>query len=181
MGSIIGSQLAHNVLDMEIHCCFRNLQVASDLFIAMAIANEAKHVEFPSRESFLTHTLGQPQGYLRRNMPPAGVDGSDYSEQLILGHTLKDVASRPARSARSISASPSELVKMMMRALENSPRMEMSASVPLMPGRRRSIRVTSGLCCRNSAMASTPFAAWAASSMSGWEPMILASPSRKTG
>jgi len=82
---------------------------------------------------------------------------------------------------RALSASASEVVSMMMRASGNWPRMAISVSVPFAPGSRRSIRVTSGRCWRNSASASFASTACATRSMSGCDAMTVLSPSRNTG
>src|SRR5271166_3500929 len=63
--------------------------------------------------------------------------------------------------------SPAYVVKTMIRALGNSLRMAMIASMPLISGICRSMRVMSGWCRRNCSIASRPVAACATNFMSG--------------
>ena len=66
----------------------------------------------------------------------------------------------------------------MIRASGNSWRMATVTSLPLMSDRRRSMRVTSGLCCRKRAIASAPQLAAATSSKSGSVERMAAMPLR---
>ena len=65
-----------------------------------------------------------------------------------------------------------------MRASGNSLRIACTVSVPLMPGSRRSISVTSGRWVRYSARACSPLEASAQTTMSGSSAMMLARPIR---
>lgn len=50
MRPIIGSQLVHQVLDMEVDGGFRNRQLIGDLLVAIPVTNESEHFQFPTRK-----------------------------------------------------------------------------------------------------------------------------------
>src|SRR5258708_15263408 len=62
----------------------------------MTVADQAEHVQFTSREVFLTQMLSEPDGHFGRNMLSAGVDGTNCGEDFILWHALQQVRRRPS-------------------------------------------------------------------------------------
>lgn len=68
-----------------------------------------------------------------------------------------------------------------MRAAGNSERMTEMASMPLMSGMRKSMRVTSGRCRRKDSIASRPVVASPTKLMSDWPLRTAETPSRISG
>jgi len=50
MGPIVGPELIHEILDMEIDGSLRDGQLIGNLFVAMAVSNESKNFQFSRRK-----------------------------------------------------------------------------------------------------------------------------------
>ena len=80
-----------------------------------------------------------------------------------------------------MSSSPSLVVTTMKRASGLVVRIAAIASTPPIPGKRRSMSVTSGLLRRNNSNASSPVPAWATTVMSARALTMAAIPTRMSG
>src|SRR5437016_413760 len=101
MGPIIGLQFVHQVFNVEVNGGLGNRKLIGNLFVAIAIANEAEHLQLPGRKILFSEMFGEAGCHLRWNVSSSGVDRSDYIEQFILRHALEDV-SRSSRSHRPL-------------------------------------------------------------------------------
>jgi hypothetical protein len=50
MRPIVGPELIHEILDVEINGSLRDRQVIGNLFVAMAVSNESKNFQFSRRK-----------------------------------------------------------------------------------------------------------------------------------
>jgi hypothetical protein len=55
---VVRSEFVDEVLNVEVDGCLGNPQSIRDLLVAMAVAYQPEHVQFASREVFLTKMLG---------------------------------------------------------------------------------------------------------------------------
>ena len=55
---IIGPQLVHEVLDVEVNCSLRDCQLIGDLFVAKTVSNEPQHLQLTSRKILFAQMLG---------------------------------------------------------------------------------------------------------------------------
>src|SRR5215475_1691393 len=96
---VIRSQLVHQIFDMKIDGRLRNRQLIRNLFIAIAVSNQAENFEFPIREIIVPQMLSKASGYFRRHVPISAVNRSDHTQHFILRHTFENIAggARPQR------------------------------------------------------------------------------------
>src|SRR5260370_20933599 len=80
MRPIVGSQLVHEVLDVEVNRGLRNREMIFNLLFAMAISNESKNLQLPRRKIVVPQVLGDASRHLGRNMPPARVNRPDHAQ-----------------------------------------------------------------------------------------------------
>jgi hypothetical protein len=78
MRSVIGPQLAHHVLNVEVDSGLCNRQLIRNLLVAITVSNEPEHLQLSSRKIFLAQVLGESRRHLRWNVPTAGVDGTHH-------------------------------------------------------------------------------------------------------
>jgi hypothetical protein len=76
MGSVIGPELAREILDVEIHGSFRNGKLTRYLLIAKPIPNHFQHVYLTRSKFIVNEMLCQSLGDVGRKMPLALVYGS---------------------------------------------------------------------------------------------------------
>src|SRR5260370_11680055 len=89
MRPIVGSQLVHEVLDVEVNRGLRNRELICNLLVAMTIANEPKYLQLPRRKIVLPQVLGNASRYIGRNVPPTGMNPPDHAQQFIFRHALQ--------------------------------------------------------------------------------------------
>src|SRR5262245_43636162 len=94
MRTIVCSQLVDDVLDMKIDGVLGNTESIGYLFVLETVANQLQHFQLSRSEVFFTQMLGQESRHFCRNLPFAGMNGSDHSQQIILRHALENVAGR---------------------------------------------------------------------------------------
>ena len=58
MRPVIGSQLTHQVLDMETDGSLRDYELIGNLFVAIPVSNQLEYLQFASRKIFLAQVLG---------------------------------------------------------------------------------------------------------------------------
>jgi hypothetical protein len=80
MRPIVGSQLVHEVLDVEVNRGLRNRELICNLLVAMAIANESKNLQLPRRKIVVPQVLGNASRYIGRNVPPASMNRPDHAQ-----------------------------------------------------------------------------------------------------
>ena len=71
MRSIVGLQLVDQILDVKIHCCFRDGQLIRNLLIAMTVANQPQDFQFSSGKVFIAQVLSQACRDICGNMASA--------------------------------------------------------------------------------------------------------------
>ncbi|HEX4166184.1 MAG TPA: hypothetical protein VHZ55_11990, partial [Bryobacteraceae bacterium] len=86
MGTIIGPQLVHEILDVEIDGGLRNGQMIGNLFVTVAVSNEPKDFQFSGRKIVVAQMLGKAGGYFRWDVPIAGMNRPNHRQQFILRH-----------------------------------------------------------------------------------------------
>ena len=102
MGPIVGPELIHEILDVEIDGGLRDGQFIGNLFVAVAISNESKDFQFSHRKIVVAQMLGKSGRHLWWDVPFASMNRTNYRQQFILRHALQHV-SRGACSHRSLN------------------------------------------------------------------------------
>src|ERR1700761_732190 len=91
MGPVICLELVDDILDVEAHGCFRDSEIAGNLFVSQAIANEMKNIQFTGSQLFMTVVLRQSGRNVGRNTFAAAMHLTDDIEQLVFLDTLEHV------------------------------------------------------------------------------------------
>jgi hypothetical protein len=94
MRPIIGAQFVHEVLDVEIDGCFRYSQLIRNLFVAIPITDESEHLQLPGRKILLAEVFGEAGCHVWWNVPFAGMDRPDHTQQFIFWHALEYISRR---------------------------------------------------------------------------------------
>src|SRR5260370_1778163 len=91
MRSIVGLKFLHQVFNVKVNRGLGNRKLIGNLFVAIAISNEAKNLQLPRRKVLVTQVLGETSRHFWRNMPPASVNGSNHAQKFIFSPALKNV------------------------------------------------------------------------------------------
>jgi len=100
VGPIVGTQLVHKILNVEVHCCLRNVQSPGNFLVAVPVPNEAENLQFPRGENVFPHVLRETSSHVRRNVLVAGMNGTNDGYDFSSRCAFEQVG----RSARSQSA-----------------------------------------------------------------------------
>ena len=92
MGPIVGPELIHEILYVEIYGGLRDSQLIGNLFVSVAVSNEAKDFQFSDRKIVVAQMLGKSGGYLWWYVPFAGMNRTNYGQQFTLRHALQHVS-----------------------------------------------------------------------------------------
>src|SRR5260370_7947019 len=94
MRSIVGLKFLHQVFNVKVNRGLGNRKLIGNLFVAIAISNEAKNLQIPRRKVLVTQVFGETSRHFWRNMRPASVNGSNHPQKFIFWHALKYVSRR---------------------------------------------------------------------------------------
>jgi len=70
---IVGPQFVHQVFDVEVDGRLCDCEVIGDLFVAIAVANQAQDFQFSRGEVVVAHVFGEAGRDFGRNVAPASV------------------------------------------------------------------------------------------------------------
>src|SRR5215217_5322490 len=94
MRPIVCAQLLDNVFEMKDDSVFRDRQLIGDLFVLVAVPDKLQHLELARCEILFTQMLCDKSCDCWWNVPFARMNGSNHSQQVILGHAFENVARR---------------------------------------------------------------------------------------
>src|SRR5271157_685793 len=78
LGAITGSELFHNVLDVDLNCLFGDEQFIGDVPVTISARDLTKDFNLSASESFVAVMFGQICRNLGRNTPLAGMNLADH-------------------------------------------------------------------------------------------------------
>ena len=94
MGSVIGSQLVNQILNVEVDGRLRDCELIGNLLIAVPIAEKAQDLQFARSEIVKLHVLGELDRQFRWNVFLTCVNLPDHVQQFIPGQALENVGHR---------------------------------------------------------------------------------------
>jgi hypothetical protein len=92
MCPVIGLQLIHDILDVKVHCIFRQRELFRDLLIPITALNQSEHFHLTVCEILLTQMFGKAAGYAGRNMRAPGMHRTDDRKQLLRRRAFQDIS-----------------------------------------------------------------------------------------
>jgi hypothetical protein len=92
--AIIGVELLHNVLDVDLYGLFRYEESLSYVPIPVSAGDKSQDIHLTGRQTFIGKMLCQTGRHFRGNMLLSGMNLADDSDQIAGGHVLKHIATR---------------------------------------------------------------------------------------
>src|SRR4029077_20850120 len=91
MRPIVRSQLAEDVLSMNLHGMLGQKEPISDVAIPISFLDVGEYVKLPSGELFIAEMLGEPGRDLGQDTLLSGMDLTDRLEHLVGRHALQQI------------------------------------------------------------------------------------------
>jgi hypothetical protein len=102
---VVRSEFLDQILDVEGDRRLSNPQLARDLFVPMAIADQPEHIHLTRRQIFVPQVFGKPGRNLGGHMLSTGMDRPNHRENPIARHAFQQRRRRlawPAESRRRL-------------------------------------------------------------------------------
>src|SRR5262249_23733366 len=75
--AVASPELLHNVLDVDLHCLFRDDEVAGDVAVPIAVGNLLEDGRLALGQRLVADVLGELRGHVRWNVLLAAMDPAD--------------------------------------------------------------------------------------------------------
>src|SRR5580698_2351827 len=94
LGAIVGSQLGHDVLDVNLNGSFRDKKFFGDIPVTIAFGNLLQNLNLAGCQPFIAVVVGEPSSYFGGDCLLAAVHFTNSLQQDLGRHALDDVACR---------------------------------------------------------------------------------------